>query len=90
MCYVIKKQQKNVELTDKMIVELALCTEVPIGRPITIVEVALIIWDIQSRPFYHSELLSIFKIRTILDELILVNPRKIIELEKDTYLIRFV
>ena len=90
MCYAIKKQQKSIQLSDKKAIELALTAEVPINEPITLLELAVIIWRIQSRPWYDTNLVSIFKIREFLDELILNEPRKIIELEKDNYLIRFV
>jgi len=90
LCYSIKKQQNSVPLSDKKAIDLALTTEVPINKPISLFELAVIVWSIQSRPWYDSALVSIYKIKEFLDELILQEPRKIIELEKDNYLIRFV
>ena len=55
LCYVVKKQEKQVYLSDKMAIELALTTEIPIDRPISLFEIAVIIWGIQSRPWYNSE-----------------------------------
>jgi len=89
MCHVIDYAQKKIELTDKKAVTLALCTEVPIMKPISIFELALIIWNIQSRPCYASEKVPISRIRQVLHELIMMDPRNIIEADQDIFLIKY-
>ncbi|NHI93654.1 MAG: hypothetical protein EAX96_14300 [Candidatus Lokiarchaeota archaeon] len=89
LCYRIKNQEKKIYLSKNKAIELALTTEIPINEPISLFEIAIIIWDIQTRPWYSSELVSIYNIKYFLNELIIKEPRKVIELENDYFLIKY-
>ena len=95
MCYVTKRNDydenmRKIILTGKKAIELALLSEIPINVPLSIIEIATYIWDIQSREYYVSKPASISRIRRVLHDIILENPRKIVESDIDEYVIKTV
>ncbi len=95
MCYATKynDHDENVRktiLSDKKAIEIALLSEIPMNTPLSIIEIASHIWNIQSREYYISKPATITKIRRVLHDIILENPRKIIETDIDEYVIKSV
>lgn len=95
MCYVIKNNHRDenirkMSLTDKKAIEIALLSEIPMHVPLSIIEIATHVWAIQSRDCYASEFVSITKIRRTLQDIILEDPRRIIETDIDEFIINTV
>jgi len=95
MCYVTKyndydENMRKTILTDKKAIEVALVSEIPMNIPLSIIEIATYIWDIQAREYYVSKPVSISRIRRVLCDIILENPRKIVETDIDEFVIKTV
>jgi len=95
MCYVTDyndydENMRKTVLTDKKAIEVALVSEIPLNLPLSIIEIATYIWDIQSREWYVSKPASISRIRRVIHDIILENPRKIVETDIDEYVINAV
>ena len=66
--------------------ELALACELPLKIPFTLLELAVCIWSIQSRPCYDMKLSSVHEIHMVLLEFMEENSEKIVEVMPNTYI----
>ncbi len=83
----ITKQKKKIKisLSEEEAIEMAFFTEIPYDRKLTIKEIQNYVHEVQKRPWFESDPMSISKIRSFINKRILVNPRKNIEIDKDIY-----
>ena len=93
MCYSINyrhfdkpKKKMKISLSEEEAVEMAFFTEIPYDKELHITEIQKLVHEVQKRPWFESEPMSVPRIRSFLDEKILENPRKNIEIDNDIYL----
>lgn len=85
MTYLLNKRV----LTLSEVVELALACEIPIKTPITLLEICIHIWEVQSRPCYKQRLSSVHEIHLEVIEYSRRNPEKLREILPETYVSHF-
>ena len=80
------KKKMRIILSEEEAVDMAFFTEIPYDKPMPIREIQRLVHEVQKRPWFDSEPMTIPRVRSFINERILKNPRKSIEIDRDIYL----